>query len=502
MAPAGQTLYAYRETTAAFIGRALRGPLHEPILITNFGDFRRRFGDVWSRSSLGPAVRQFFEHGGRRLYVVRVANGARGAMVCLPAEGSALVLRALEPGSTERIRAAVDYDGIAAANGELFNLTLQRVDPETGLVRDQEIYRQATFRPDKNNFIVDLLLTSSLVRAELPWPTHRPQATTGPGLPFAAAYAEHVQDGSDGTELSDYDVVGSRRDETGLFALQQVDRFDLLYLPPPGKGKSIGPTSVLAAERYCRERGAMLVVDPNVDWETAADAVSGIRAYGYASANMLGYFPRMRCRDDDGSAPRGFGAAIAGLLCRLDRSRGAWHALDNQAPGLNRKYVPAVQVDAAEVQMLTREGLNVISTGAAGSARLLGNVTLSRGSEAQREFKSLPVRRLYLQIIAAIRQATRRAVFEPVDARLAAQIQDQVGAYLSQLADLGAFADKHFFVHCEPGISSQGAIAARGVVVLVSMRPVACKEPVSFTLHHTAAGCRVANTAFAPTAGH
>ena len=49
---------------------------------------------------------------GRQLYVVRVANGARGAMLCLPASGSALVLRAVEPGSTEQIRAAVDYDGV------------------------------------------------------------------------------------------------------------------------------------------------------------------------------------------------------------------------------------------------------------------------------------------------------------------------------------------------------------------------------------------------------
>ena len=86
------------ETTAAFVGRALRGPLNSPVLVSSFGEFRRRFGDIWSRSSLGPAVKQFFEHGGRNLYIVRVANNTRGAMLCLPASGTALVLRALEPG--------------------------------------------------------------------------------------------------------------------------------------------------------------------------------------------------------------------------------------------------------------------------------------------------------------------------------------------------------------------------------------------------------------------
>ena len=108
IAPMDQPIDIAPETTAAFVGRALRGPLNTPVLVHHFGEFRRRFGNSWSRSSLGPAVQQFFEHGGQNLYVVRVANNARGALLCLPADGSALVLRAMEPGSTERIRAAVD----------------------------------------------------------------------------------------------------------------------------------------------------------------------------------------------------------------------------------------------------------------------------------------------------------------------------------------------------------------------------------------------------------
>jgi len=133
---------------------------YEPLLVRGFGEYHRRFGDSWTRSSLGPAAKQFFEHGGKNLYVVRVANNARGAMLCLPASGSALVLRALEPGSTESIRAAIDYDGIDADNDELFNLALQRVDPGTGLVTDQELYRRADYREDAENFIAELLLTS------------------------------------------------------------------------------------------------------------------------------------------------------------------------------------------------------------------------------------------------------------------------------------------------------------------------------------------------------
>ena len=181
-----QPIAASPETTAAFVGRALRGPLNTPVLIQNFGEFRRRFGGNWSGSSLGPAVAQFFEHGGRRLYVVRVANQARGAMLCLPAEGSALVLRAIEAGSAERIRAAVDYDGNDPDGDALFNLTLQRLDPATGLILDQEIYTALSHRESDASFVVDALAASSIARVEAPLPTHRPEATTDTMRPTSA----------------------------------------------------------------------------------------------------------------------------------------------------------------------------------------------------------------------------------------------------------------------------------------------------------------------------
>ena len=168
IAPMGEPIDVSSETTAAFIGRALRGPLNTPILIDNFAGFRRRFGGHWHRSSLGPAVKQFFDHGGRQLYIVRVANNARGAMVCLQAKGGFLILRALEPGSTENVRIAIDYDGSDDEDKQYFNLTIQRVAPDTGLVVDQEIYVRLQCDETERAYIGDALLSSSLVRAQLP----------------------------------------------------------------------------------------------------------------------------------------------------------------------------------------------------------------------------------------------------------------------------------------------------------------------------------------------
>ena len=322
MAPMDKPIDVLRETIAAFVGRTLRGPLNEPVLIHGFGEFCRRFGNSWSRSSLGPAVRHFFEHGGQDLYIVRVANNARGAMICLPASGSALVLRALEPGSTESIRVAVDYDGIDNDNDENFNLALQRVDPTSGLVVDQEIYRQVNFRADSDNYVVDLLLTSSIARVEKPLPTHRPESNNSADTPFDLSYVLHAQEGTDGHGLSDYDLVGSRPQKTGIFALDQIDQFDVLYLPPLGKSRDPGPTSIIAAERYCRERGAMLIVDPAIEWKTAKDAVSGVRELGYASpARALGRRYRRGAPGRDADGSRSIGRRGPADIQDLDRHR-------------------------------------------------------------------------------------------------------------------------------------------------------------------------------------
>ena len=494
----GQPIDVSPETTAAFVGRALRGPLNTPVLVKSFGEFRRRFGDVWTRSSLGPAAKQFFEHGGLRLYIVRIANNARGAMICLPASGSALVLRAVEPGSTELIRAAIDYDGIDDEDDELFNLTLQRVNPASGLVEDQELLRRLSYVEDSEQFVGDALLTSTLARVESPLPSHRPQCTMDRNGGMGSAYVEPVQVGTDGTELSDYDLIGSRRERSGIFALEQVERFDILYLPPPGKGVDTGPTAILAAELFCRERRAMLVVDPRAEWTTTEVAIQGVRDLGYASPNMLGYYPRvLERRSDDIARPAG--GALAGLLCKQDRTYGPWHDINQRGMGLQRRLLPAVEIDEEDVFQLGRAGLNVIRPGPAGRARLVGAITMGRGSEAHRKFAQLPVRRFCLQIVSAIASAAKWAVFEYGDRDLARRICAQVTTYFQCLNDLGAFADDRFVVECDAGVSKRHDGDEHGVTILLVFHPLACDEPVSLTLHLTAAGCRVGSTAFAPT---
>ena len=280
--------------------------------------------------------------------------------------------------------------------------------------------------------------------------------------------------------------------------MNRVEHFDLLYLPPPGRHQDLGVTALLAAERFCRKRGAMLITDPQERWDTPQSAVLGVRKFGLASPNILAYYPRMLAGDQPDALARPVGGALAGLLCKLDRVDGPWCELDQLGFGFDHKLYPAVGLGVEEAQMLVREGINVIAGRLAGRATLCGSVTLGRGSHIDRQFTNLTVRRLCLSITNTIERAIRWAVFEPNESRVAERIHAQVHAYMVSLADAGAFEDDHFMVQCDAGLHTHPIDPHRGVTMLLEFHPSGSDEAVSLTLHQTTSGCRVATTAFAP----
>lgn len=76
-------------STGGFLGYAERGPLNTPALVTSFAQFQSVFGgflpaekdgtDLSQIRWLAYAVSAFFENGGKRVYVTRVASGSAAA---------------------------------------------------------------------------------------------------------------------------------------------------------------------------------------------------------------------------------------------------------------------------------------------------------------------------------------------------------------------------------------------------------------------------------------
>src|SRR5881227_455151 len=74
-------------STAAFLGRTLRGPTGAPGAVKSWADFDRLHGGLWASSTLGYAVQHFFSNGGSRALIVRVHNAAAAAKATVPSGG-------------------------------------------------------------------------------------------------------------------------------------------------------------------------------------------------------------------------------------------------------------------------------------------------------------------------------------------------------------------------------------------------------------------------------
>ncbi len=113
--PSGvRTITGVATSITAFVGRALRGPVNQPVRVQSFAEYTRLFGGLWQPSTMSHAVNHFFQHGGSDALIVRVFNGdvtASTPTITLPTASGSLVLEADNPGLWgSALRAAVDYE--------------------------------------------------------------------------------------------------------------------------------------------------------------------------------------------------------------------------------------------------------------------------------------------------------------------------------------------------------------------------------------------------------
>ncbi|MBN1238674.1 MAG: hypothetical protein JXB36_09235 [Gammaproteobacteria bacterium] len=442
IAPSSSLELSLEPTVTAFLGRTERGPVNEPIELRNFDDYRRVFGGHCAFSHLPHTVQHYFQNGGERAVVVRLTNGATHAVVDVPAGNERLRLKARRPGSRETLRVSVDYDRVEH-DAERFNLVVQRLSRSgSAVIEDQELFPAVSVSGRDARFVVDVLKSSELVSVVGPLPSRRPNATSAVHPGQAIPYLGMTAAGSDGRELTDYDVIGSKEEGTGLFALDRVERIDLLCIPPAPE-RDVGTTAFVAASGYCARRRAMLIWDPPWSWEGSGDALRGIRATGIASGNALTYFPRIRPRAEYARFPAGIPAcgALAGMLAAADAAllagdRGASPLL------LRASLTTAADVGERQISMLHRFGVNALVRMQGGHVELRGNACFAvqdtRASPAQR----LDTRRTALFVLGSLERGTRWVCREIGADDACERLEALVKSFMAQLHELGVLKGK------------------------------------------------------------
>ncbi len=483
----------------AFVGRCLRGPVNEPVRLRSFGEFQQVFGGLWQPSPLSYAVEQFFDNGGREAVVLRLVNGGRPTTISLPCgPGAALRLEALSPGSREALRASVDYDNVSPREDDRFNLVVQRVRTHgSEYIEDQEIFRRISIREGTSRCVRSALQDSSLVRVVEPLPSQRPDRTFRAGSRHPIGYVDSAPDGDDGGPLSDYDVIGSPERRSGLFALQDVEDIDFLCIPPLTREHEVGPSALLVASQFCRDRHLMLIVDPPADWETCDAALAGLRELEFRSDHALMCFPRVLAYDRLRGRYETFAncGAVAGAIARLDEQRPLWQPGPDDELLLRPGTRPARVLTELERLRLAAHGVNTIQSLRSASNNPQPLRTLAGGSGRGSASGLLTWVRRSQAVVRSIERGTRWAVFQAQDRTTWSRLAQQLQAFLAPIQAAGLFGEAQpedgCQVVCDERVNSEEDLAEGRVNILVSLPTPGPGERQSFLITHSGAGSRI-----------
>jgi phage tail sheath protein FI len=515
--PSGvRTITGVATSITAFVGFAKRGPVNEPTRVQSFAEFARTFGDLWDKSALTYAVRQYFLNGGRDAIIVRAAhlagagNLAKRGKLTIGTGNKALTLEAASEGAWSAanvppwgagllVRIDQDTRDKNDATPRLFNLSIK--DTATGQV---EVLRNL---PPDASLTRIVRLQSQLVSVSGTPPSARPDANADVPLggdPFDASAPTQftafpttgANAGADG-DFVEADLVPAGDDGTGLFALARADLFNILCIPAVLRPSSTDTANVLsagsraAAAKFCLDHRALFLVDPDPAWRTAQNVTTNLGTFlGTMSAdaqrNAALYFPNVRAADPlvngaiDVFPPAG---AIAGVMARTDAERGVWKA----PAGIDASLAGVQELD---VQLTDGQNgqLNPLGVSCLRTFPIYGNVvwgarTVAGADARASEWKYVPVRRTALFLEESLYRGTQWVVFEPNDEPLWAQIRLAVGAFMQNLFRQGAFQGKTpreaYFVKCDNETTTQADINLGIVNILVGFAPL---KPAEFVI--------------------
>ena len=456
---------------------------------------------MWEKSTLGHAVRDFYLNGGTQAIIVNLP-GENASQAVLTVDS--WTLKAAYPGTWgHNLHARVDHNTRPLSSEEaansLFNLFVR--DTKTGQIEE---FRNVSITSGHPRQVDNVLKNeSNLVRAEgLPTQVPAKSEDAQPGKDVwgdndPATNYKVTTEGLEGGKLTkdkDFTPDGAQADKKGLYALEQVDLFNLLCIPPYTDENQVEEALISDAAAYCESRRAMLLVDPPSNWTSVSHAIgnpnatppTGISAIGTNSINAAVFFPRLRkqnpLRDNqiEDFAPCG---AVAGVFARTDAQRGVWKApagLEADLRGVPQLSMPLTDLENGQLNQL---GINCLRTFPAANRVVWGSRTLHGSDRLGSEWKYIPVRRTALFIEESLFRGTQWVVFEPNDEPLWSQICLNIGAFMHNLFRQGAFQGRTlreaYFVKCDKETTTQNDIDLGIVNIVVGFAPL---KPAEFVV--------------------
>ena len=302
--------------------------------------------------------------------------------------------------------------------------------------------------------------------------------------------------GSDGATpgLEDYDAAY-------VIAQRDIDLFNMLVLPRSGdqgdgeRADLWGPASA-----FVRSERAVLIVDPPSTWATANDAVdpstgvSSLRV-GVATDHAAVYWPRIKVASDAGTKIIDPAGTMAGIMARIDGTRGVWKAPAGLEANLLGVRGLEHGMSDGENGLINPQALNAVRAFPNGIVSWGARTMVGFDNSGNDDYKYVPVRRLALFIEESLFRGLQWAVFEPNDEPLWRQLRSSAGAFMNGLFRQGAFAGAKasdaFFVKVDRETTTATDINLGIVNVVIGFAPLRPAEFVVITLQQKAGEVQV-----------
>ena len=465
----GRAIEGASTSIAGFVGETERGPTR-PTLVTSWFAYTRRYGGFIDRVPfnrphhyLPYAVRGFFENGGTKLVVARIAGGsAETAAAAFSGAWGSARLRATGAGAWgNNVRVEVKA---GPGGSDTFQIQVAYFDT-------LEMFDNLSADPSRPDFAQAVVNhASDLV-----------EIIGCSGLPSAVdAAVGYLAGGVDApTVIEDYLGEMAGNPPSGLASLTAIEDVSIMAVPDEVVIDGLAEALVLACEAR-RDRFAV-TSEPHASRDAAL--IRPIRDSSWGAV----YYPWLHVAASDTTQVKAVPATghICGIYARVDVERGVHKAPANEvvrgtiAAGTGNARLSHL-VTTAEQDILNPRGVNVIRDfGSPRGVRVWGARTMS----VDAEWKYINVRRFFIYLEQSIDQGLQWVVFEPNTEATWLRVRQGVENFLTRVwrdgALLGSRPNDAFFVKCDRTTMTQDDIDTGRLVGLAGVAPI---RPAEFVL--------------------
>jgi hypothetical protein len=311
----------------------------------------------------------------------------------------------------------------------------------------------------------------------------------------AGRAAEALGGGDDGTVAQ-----GPQYQEAYEQIDQKVDLFNLLVLPKSAADTgtpSIRSTLWGAASSFCEKKRAFLIADIEPAQQTpdgVLQALQDLRT-GVVRDHAAVSWPQVTIASNGNRKNIDPSGSIAGVMARIDGTRGVWKAPAGLEAGVRGVLGVAVPLSDEQNGLINPEAVNAVRAFPDGVVSWGARTMDGFDNSGNTDYRYVPVRRLALFIEESLVRGFRFAIFEPNDEPLWAQLRLAGGAFMNNLFRKGAFAGRtateSYFVKADAETTTPLDQALGIVNVLVGFAPLRPAEFIVITVQQMAGQVQV-----------